>query len=301
MRVGWLFGVQVTLNWLFLLLLLLLMAVGLLPEAAIVFGVVLCHELAHIAVAKSYGLKVSTLELLPFGGVARIDDLVATDPAVEVRVALAGPLFNLALAAAGLAALSYPVEHRAWILFFVRTNSAMACFNLLPALPLDGGRIFRALLTRRLGFRRATQRATQLSKLLAILFTAAGIIGFYYGYMNLTLIVIGFFVYEAAVIEQRTAMYVLIRYLAIKQQELQHKGCLPAEALVASAHTSIGEVVKRFVPQRFHMIWVVDHNGQVNGMLTEVHLLGALFDKGFEVSVGSVLANPPITPPPAPD
>ncbi len=301
MRIGKFYGVQVTLNWLFVLLLLMLAAAGLLAQAVVVFVSVLLHELAHVVATRSLGLAVAELELLPFGGVARIDDLVEVDPAVEVQVALAGPVMSLLLVALCLLAQTSYSEYETWLELGIRTNVALAVFNLLPALPLDGGRVFRAFLTRRHGFREATRWAVRLGKGLAILFTLAGVVGYYYGYVNMTLIVAGFFVYAAAAKEQRTAMYVLIRYLARKQEELQKKRCLPVEQLVAVAQTTVGEVVKHFLPQRYHMVWIIDHKGAIAGMLTEMHLLNALFDNGFEITVGTVLAKPAPSEPISPD
>lgn len=290
MRIGRICQVQLRLNWFFLLLLLLSAWVGQLLEALVIFAVVVMHELAHIVVAKSYGLVVSELELLPFGGVARIDDLVESDPAVEVQIALAGPIANLLCVALLMLVSEYAPEYEYWRALLVRTNVLLACFNLFPALPLDGGRVLRALLTRRKGFRQATRRAAQLSKVLAICCIGAGLTGFYYGYMNISLLIVGFFIYLAAMQEQRRAMFVLIRYLARKQEELQRKGCLPSEQLVVAAQTKLGEVVRHFVPQRYHLIWIIDQKGHISGMVTELHLLETLFDQGFEVPVSTVLA-----------
>lgn len=290
MRIGRIGQVQLRLNWLFLLLLLFWAWAGQLAEALIIFAIVIMHELAHITVAKSYGLAVSELELLPFGGVARIDDLVEADPAVEVRIALAGPIMNLMIVALAMLAREYMVEYEYWYALLLRTNVLLACFNLVPALPLDGGRVLRAILTRRNGFRQATRRAAQLSKVLAICCIMVGLTGFYYGYINLSLLIVGFFIYLAAMQEQRRAMFVLIRYLARKQEELQRKGCLPSEQLVVAAQTTLGEVVRHFVPQRYHLIWIIDQKGRISGMVTELYLLDTLFDKGFEVPVSAVLA-----------
>lgn len=289
MCIGQILGVRITLNWWFLLLLLLLAVVGLLPEAIIVFGVVMVHELAHVAVAKGCGMHLLELELLPFGGVARVDDLMEMDPAVEMKVAVAGPLSNLFLIGVGLVCHTYEVCPQQWLDFFLRTNVALAAFNALPALPLDGGRCYRAMLTRRLGFRRATHRAASLGKVFAVLFAMGGLAGAYLGYINVTLIILGFFVYAAAAKEQKTAMYVLMRYLARKQEELARKGCLASEQLVATEHTTVGDVVKLFVPQRYHLVWVVDEKGRVQGLVTELDLIDAMFEQGTDTLVKAVM------------
>lgn len=291
MCIGRIFGVRFTLNWLFLLLLFLLAVIGLLPEAAIVFGVVLVHEMAHVLVAKGYGLSILELELLPFGGVARIDDLMEVDPQVETRVALAGPISNMFFIGVGLVCKTYQIYPDKWLDFFIRTNIALAGFNALPALPLDGGRVYRALLTSKMGYRRATHRAAWLGKVFAVMFTLGGLVGAYMGYVNMSLIILGFFVYAAASKEQKTAMYVLMRYLARKQEELKRFGCLASEQLVAFEHTTVADVVRLFVPQRYHLIWIVDDKGRIGGLITELDVINAMFERGSDTSVRQVLQN----------
>jgi stage IV sporulation protein FB len=291
MRIGSLLGIRIRLNWLFLALLFTLSMVGLLPQAIIVFSVVLIHELAHAIVAKTSGLSVDEVELLPFGGVARIDDVLEVDPRIEMRVAIAGPLANLFLIGVGLVFRTYDQLSHEWVMFFINTNVTLVAFNVLPALPLDGGRVYRARLCGKLGFRRATQRAAQLGRIFAIIFTIGGSIGLFFGYVNLTLIVLGFFVYAAAVKEQKTAMYVLMRYLVRKQGELLRYGCLPSEHLVAVGATTVGEVVKLFVPQRYHLIWVLRDTGEVAGLLTEYDVVHALVELGNATPVEQVLGK----------
>lgn len=284
-----LLGVRITLNWVFLLLLFLLALIGLLPEALIVFGIVVAHECVHVMVARSYGLRVVELELLPFGGVARIDGLVEVDPYVEKRVAMAGPITNLLLLGLGLVAKAYALYPERWLDFFVQTNAALAVFNALPALPLDGGRVYRAHLVPRLGFRKATERAARLGKLFALVLGITGLAGIYFGYVNITLPVLAFFLFTAAAREQRRAMFVLLRYLARKQDELLRSGCLASEQLVAASHTKVADVVKLFVPQRYHLIWVVDEQGRIEGLVTELDIINTLFEQGSDTPVRLVL------------
>ncbi|PKM83787.1 MAG: peptidase M50, partial [Firmicutes bacterium HGW-Firmicutes-13] len=169
MQLGRLLGVRLVFNWFFFFVLFFYAVVGRLTEMIILFLVVILHEFSHITAARGYGLTVREVELLPFGGIARIDDLLEYDPGVESRVALAGPLFNFFMV--GIAVIIYtnfnvPKEP---LLFFIRCNLTIAFFNLLPSLPLDGGRILRANLTKRLGYRKATYQAALLGKIFAVI------------------------------------------------------------------------------------------------------------------------------------
>ncbi len=291
MRIGKIFGVSIVLNPFFLLMLFGFGVAGLLPQALILFGIVLIHEASHMAVAKGYGLAVAEIELLPFGGVARIEGMIEFDPAVERAVALAGPLTNLFLAGICLILLRYAALPRETALQLIQNNLLMAGFNCLPALPLDGGRVYRARLAKKIGYRRATERAASVGQILAVLFAIFGAAGLYLGYLNFTLILLAFFVFYAARKEKNLAAYAFIRYLAQKKEELRRNGVLPTEQLVAAADLPVREIVKYFIPKRYHLVLLTDHNYEIIGLVTEIEIINALFDRGMETTLRDLISH----------
>ena len=167
-------------------------------------GSLLAHEVGHALVARRAGLRVRGITLWLLGGVAQLEDEPAS-PRDDLRVAIVGPAISLALAvgfgvaAAGLALLGAPALAVAVLGWLAVANVALALFNLIPAAPLDGGRVLRALLASRLGFVRATEIAAFIGQGFAF---ALGIVGFFgipglFG-PNLVLIFIAIFVYLAA-------------------------------------------------------------------------------------------------------
>ena len=178
MKAGTFLGIVFKVNPFFLLLMALAFGLGQLLPALVLFVIVLFHELAHALAASAYGLRVAEVELLPFGGAARIDHVLEFDPKIEIGVALAGPLSNLLFAAVlWLWQTAYsPLDHN-WFLFLTRANLSMAALNLLPGLPLDGGRVLRSVLIYSRGLRRATETAAGLGKALAVGLIALGLIG----------------------------------------------------------------------------------------------------------------------------
>jgi Zn-dependent protease len=175
-RLGTILGFPVELNLSFLLLLgLVLIAFGGLAGVALVllvFGSVLVHELGHALVARKLGVHVAGIELSFFGGAAKMVQLPKTANH-EVMIAAAGPAVSLMLGGLGLGlgALTGSTLF-SWLGW---TNFVIAGFNLIPALPMDGGRILRALLSRRMDFVSATDMAVKIARVVAVAFAVIGL------------------------------------------------------------------------------------------------------------------------------
>lgn len=165
---------------------------GILYAAGIFLSVAL-HELGHSWVAIRKGCKVREIMLLPIGGVAKMDNLPVR-PADEMLVAAAGPLTSLLLAF-----LFDWLGQFVFLFLSLRNVNLMLCFfNLLPVFPMDGGRIFRAFMTPRLGRLQATALAARIGRILAV---AGGIFALFQG--NVFLIIIAVYIYQAAGAEYR--------------------------------------------------------------------------------------------------
>ncbi|NMA62267.1 MAG: peptidase M50 [Firmicutes bacterium] len=290
MRIGTYFGIPLKVNPFFFLLLAVVFFYGKLVEALLLFAIVLWHESFHVLVARLYRLDVLDIELLPFGGVARLDALLQLNPQVEWVVAIVGPLSNLVLVVLAYALvpiIDVPLE---WFDFFIQANLGMALFNLLPALPLDGGRVLRSLLVRRQGFKEATSVASILGQVISLSLLGWGVYGLYLGqYQALIFIFFGVMLYWAARQEQKNASYIFLRYLTHKKQELRLKRVFAGRELVATEETSLGEVLKFFQPPHYHLIWVVDLDGQILGFFGELELIQALFEQGLGCKVGTLV------------
>ncbi len=213
-----LLGVPVRFHFTFVLLAVFLVAIGLEgpsgAEAAIyvlaLFSCILMHELGHALVARHYGIGTHEIVLFPIGGVARLER--NPKPREELWIALAGPMVNLAIAAAligGAAAMSGSVD---WNSVFARKsgslmgqiaagNLLLALFNLLPAFPMDGGRILRSMLALRMGEDNATAVAARAGRALAILMGLFGLIS-----GNFLLVFVAFFVYLGAAQESAAVL-----------------------------------------------------------------------------------------------
>ena len=202
LKIGRISRIEVRVHWSFLLLLIFVAfigyrtsdtAVGALTAVITVvalFGCVLLHEFGHSLVAQRLGLKVHDITLLPIGGISVLEALPAK-PADEAKVTIAGPLVNVALALIFVGVgVSLGGEPRIptdmlgqigsvgqFFFYLAFLNVVLAVFNLLPAFPLDGGRLLRALLATRLGAVRATTIASSIGQVLAGAFFLVGLLG----------------------------------------------------------------------------------------------------------------------------
>ncbi|MGI6239244.1 MAG: site-2 protease family protein [Christensenellales bacterium] len=199
-------GVELRLHALVILTLALALAMGITREIVVLLAALCAHELAHLAAARACNLTIGYIDIMPFGGAAHIADIYDAPPFQMIVVALAGPLANLLFAVAGAAlgwwgVLRFPDAARV-----VRVNTILMLFNLLPALPLDGGRVLCAIAGRWLGRRRATGLSVALAHLLAALLLVATAVGFFKArVVNLSFILMSVFL-VAASISERNAM-----------------------------------------------------------------------------------------------
>ncbi|MDD3653836.1 MAG: M50 family metallopeptidase [Desulfotomaculaceae bacterium] len=292
MRVGRVAGVEVYLNNFFLALLGLFFVAGVLGKGLIAFSVVLIHELGHVAVARRLGVHVSDVELLPFGGVSRMGGEVVSDPSKEVYVALAGPATNLLLVGTGTILKNNGLWDNDLVLFFLHCNLLMAVFNLIPALPLDGGRVFRAYLAKRTGFNKATYRSAWWGQFWGVLIIIGGLTGLGMRVSGLDVIITGMFLFYASTREKNQAPYHFIRHLLQKKDELVTTGVLPAEPLVTFDTVRLGSVIRAFLPQRFHLVLLLDHSWRYKGVVSEAQIIDALLSKGIDVPIGDLIKIP---------
>lgn len=214
---------------------------------AIIFGSVILHELGHAIVARRGGIQVRAIVLLPIGGVTIMEQSERPAPARDIRVALAGPLVNLLLAAVSLVAILavYPdkdllVRPLLYSGDLVRTmfwtNVFLGAFNLLPAYPMDGGRVLRAMFAERMDYIRATRRAVTVGQMFAIAFILGGLLS-----SNGWLVMIGVFLFIGSQLEDRSAIFQSVLQ-SVNMREVMltdFKTLSPADTLEDALHKAV--------------------------------------------------------------
>lgn len=284
-------GLSIKVHPTFLLVLLAYGALGLITQALLIFTLVIGHELAHLLTAKAYGFRVIGLEIFPFGGAAYCDDLFEGRKMEESIMALAGPVFNLVLLFAAQALRWQGYWTGSSGEDFVRINFWLAAFNLVPVLPLDGGRIARALLSDTFGFVRTTKALARSGQafgiLLAILgLTLAGKGNSMEGMITLLLLA-GFF-WISGHKEISSARITFLRQLTRKKEELLNKGLMKSKVLTVYRETPLVRIVEELTPDRYALIHLPGKEFQVERTLTETQVVEGMLQYGIHYPVGNL-------------
>jgi Zn-dependent protease/predicted transcriptional regulator len=259
------------------------------------FACVLLHEFGHILMARRFGVRTPDVILLPIGGVARLER-IPSEPRQELLIAIAGPLVTLAiiivlyliLIATGAPPRLGEVDTNAGMLtFLLGINVYLLLFNLIPAFPMDGGRVLRALLSSRLGLVRGTRVAATLGQILAV---TGGFYGLTTG--NPWLILIALFVFlgagaEASAVETRAA-----------GQGLRVDQIMVTNFRTVPVHATLGDAVDLLLTGEQREFPVVDNLGRTEGILTRDNLIRGLSQRGPGSGVAeSMTASAPTVPP----
>lgn len=295
-KLGTVAGIGLFVHWTFLILIAWIVAAHLLEGRSLavaaegvlfvvaIFACVVLHELGHALTARRYNIRTRDIILLPIGGVARLER-IPEDPRQEFWVALAGPAVSLALAFAlfvmvrllvGLTALSQvAVVGGHFLAKLMWVNVALVGFNLLPAFPMDGGRVLRAGLAQRMEYSRATQIAAGIGQGLAIVFGFLGL------FLNPFLLFIALFVYLGAQAEaQFVKMRTSFRGFAVRDVMMTRFRTLAEQDTVSRAAAELLAGDQQDFP--------VLNDHKVIGMLPRSDLIRTLA-KGRDVRIADVM------------
>ena len=252
-----------------------------------IFLCVVLHEFGHALAARRYGIKTRDIVLLPIGGVARLERLPTT-PLHELWVSLAGPAVNVAIAAVLFVWLKLTASFEPFQLMTVTTgpflerilavNLFMVAFNMIPAFPMDGGRVLRAVIAMRTNHVRATQIAASLGQGIAVFF---GVIGLFY---NPFLLLIAVFVWFGASQEARASqIQSVVDGIPVQQAML-------TDFRTLSKNDSLDRAVELTLAGTQKDFPVVE-NGRIEGILTQADLMNALSARDRHPTVSSAMQH----------
>ncbi|NJN99382.1 MAG: CBS domain-containing protein [Anaerolineales bacterium] len=307
-KVGRIFGIDIKVHLTFLLILVwgalnyggsagplygLLVTLGL-------FALVLLHELGHSVAALGYGIPVKDITLLPIGGLARLERM-PEKPLHELVVALAGPLVNVVLAVILLPLVAVlavfqgePFSLRTlmqpgllgFLTFLLSANVSLAVFNMIPAFPLDGGRVLRAALGFFTNYQRATQVAVTVGRVMAV---ALGLYALYNSQILLTFIAI-FIFFVAGQEGQAVAVKGILRKVRVAQ-------ALTPNAVALSPEATVGQVASLMMTSRQPAFPVLDpQTGQLLGVASHQSVTQAMQQGRWRSRIAEIMQQAPTVP-----
>jgi len=245
--------------------------------AAFLFFVsLLLHEMSHSYVAMKFGTKIHGITLFIFGGLAMMED-IPKSPEKEWRIAIAGPLMSFTLGGVflfsfwGIKAMIFAVQRPVGIVVFMLgfLNVILAIFNLLPAFPMDGGRVLRALFAKRMSFLKATKRAVLIGKAFAVIMAITGFIADPFMFIltgeretNIWIPLIAIFLYIAATEEEAaTTTFTALEGIKVKNVMRTERTSVPEDM-------HISELANKMLEERTAEYAVVSERGELKGFIT---------------------------------
>jgi Zn-dependent protease len=250
----------------------------------LVFLCVTLHEFGHIAMGRRFGIRTPQVILSPIGGIASMERM-PEKPVQELLVAIAGPLVNVVIALllalgfgislSGLTGADFEAASLAERLLIV--NVVLVLFNMVPAFPMDGGRVLRALLAMRMGAPRATALAARIGQGFAFLFVLLGL------FYNPILMLVGIFIYLAAASEEQTAAFTGFA------SRLKVRDAMEPSPILLVADDPLSKAVDALLSSPQKEFPVVDGAGRLAGLLDRDTMILGLRDQGAATAIGNAM------------
>jgi len=293
-KIGRVAGIPIFVHWTFLILIGWLIldelaqghdlstALAQIAFVMALFGCVVLHELGHAMAARHFGVATADITLLPIGGLARLQRIPESPPQ-ELIIALAGPAVNVVIVAVlwvigvrfprAMDTAQHLVEAGFWPKLLA-VNLILFLFNLLPAFPMDGGRVLRALLAMRLEYARATRIAASIGQMMAIGFGLLGLMAY-----NPIWLLIALFVWigaegEALQVEERLVL-----------RDVPVRAAMVTDYRTLNVHDNLGHAADLLLAGTQHDFPVMTADGKASGLLTRSALMEGLARGGREAKV----------------
>ncbi len=254
---------------------------------AAVYIFVLAHELAHFAMAAARRVPVREICIMPFGITIQLDYSGINSTKHELFIAAAGPLCSIALAA-----LFFYLYHRcfytnATLLYYAVINVAVGVINLLPALPLDGGRVLRAYLADKLGVIRAYNISSAVTKAVIVIIAAAGVGVLIYTRFNFSLLVIAAFLFSNMIQETRLGKLPIMHELYKSRGKLGNSAHHVSHIAI-QADAPARKLLKLIGFNKYYIINIVDKDMRLTRTITETQLISGLIKHGIRAKAGEL-------------
>lgn len=276
-------SISIRLDPIFILTLIVICLTGLLNEFVLAFASMFMHEMGHILTACIMRRKVYSIRILPVGFNAVIEE----DPCSRLKqlaVHFGGPFINMLLFTASQLLYSCWLHQSKNLHFFALINIYLFAFNLMPVLPLDGGKILIGLLAGRVGLLHADKYTRRTSRILLVLTFLAGVVQLYVSKHNFSIMLISIYIFFKLKSDRMEAALMNVKNIIYRRSRLLKNGVYQARELVVLKSISLSEIIKNMDYDRFHLVYVLDDDLRLKKVFTEQQIIDAIFKYNSDLS-----------------
>ncbi len=276
---------RIKINMSFILFLFISLYLGYCEHVLIIFFSVLFHELGHGIAARYLRISIMEIQLFPFGGIVIMENIAKYGGYKELIVALMGPMISMMIALLFLVFRN--VFNFSQLIF--KYNAALFLFNLIPALPLDGGRIVRNILLSHISYKRATKLMTYGGKLLAIFLILINIYFIVKGQQTVAYITAAIFIFVGAIKEEKNCSYIYLLNRNNKKEAMIGERGFSIRVLNASKETYLKSIADQFSPGNICKIRIYDEKGVFIDELCEADIMNGFLMSGYYSKIKDIL------------
>lgn len=282
------YNIKLSINFIFIFIIVSAFVAGLYKEITAVLLALAVHEMAHIIVGRELGLDIEELELSPFGGRIKVAfDKAASEE--EILTALAGPFANFVSVGliAFLTKLSFVSSEFSKQL--IHYQLMLGFFNIIPAYPLDGGRIFSLWLRRHISHNSSVRITAKTSKILAIFFLIIAVWGITIGKIFMSLVFAGFFLFYQAIKIEKNVAFDFMKQLVMKKETVFKKKYISGDTIIVLEDTPVKDVLYLFSPQKYFIVVVMDKHMKIKKCITETEIFDKIIEKGLDLTIEDLI------------
>jgi len=259
---------------LFLPYIILLLILGFKGEIIIAFVLVFIHELMHYITARILGFSGFDIEILPVGAVLKVKDLDEASPKEDIIISLSGPLLNLVLAA--IFYILFMLFNSPYLYLIYKSNLAIGIFNLIPAFPLDGGRVLRDILSIKTLYRVANEISVRVSMILGSIFMLIYFVSISANKGNFNLGLISIFILISSIKEKERVVYLIMGYIIKKKYRFINRGYIENRSISIFYKKDLLSALGMVDKNKYNLFTVLDENMSVLEILYEEEIIRAI-------------------------
>jgi stage IV sporulation protein FB len=265
---------MIKVNKFFIPYIVLLIIIGFSGQLAISFLVVIAHECVHYLTAVCLGFSGFDLKIMPIGAVLQLRDLNEATPKEDLIISLSGPIFNLVIAL--ILFLIDKSSHQNDLDFLIKSNLALGLFNLIPAFPLDGGRVLRDILSMRTIYKRANELTIKISIFLGYMLVGCFIFLFFFGVNNYNIGIIGIFIVLSSLKEKERVAYIIMGDIIKKKSRFLQRKYIENKSISVYYKGDLISVLSLVDKNKYNMFTVLNEDMKVLDIIYEEEILEAL-------------------------